>query len=480
MHFYCASLRINSIENIARLAWEKVQTSLDIIIGASKILNPYRWQLSTYQILVLGFAGIILVGAMLLMTPYAANNSGGLSFIAALFTATSAVCVTGLAVVDTGTYFSRFGQMVILLLIQIGGLGVMTVATLVAVLSGKKINLKERLLIQEATNQLDLAGVVRLTLYIIRATLLVELIGGTILALRWFQDYGPQGIYFGYWHAVSAFCNAGFDLFGEYRSITGYVNDFTVNAVIASLIVVGGIGFPVVADLWNCRQTHRFSLHSKIVLMTTAVLIVLGACFIFVAEYSNVKTLGDLSLDGKVLASLFQSITARTAGYNTVDIGLLREGTLFAIIFLMFIGASPSSMGGGIKTSTAAVLFISLVGAITGKKDPQAFQRQIPQQTVYKAFTIVTISVMLISLVTLTLSFTEAVPLFQLLFEVTSAFGTVGLSTGITPKLSAGGKVMITLTMFAGRVGTLTLLMALALRPRKERIKYPEGKIVIG
>jgi trk system potassium uptake protein TrkH len=453
---------------------------MEMLVGVSRILNPYRWHLSTYQILVLGFAGLILGGVALLMTPYASKNGDGLRFVDALFTATSAVCVTGLVVVDTGTYFSVFGQSVILLLIQIGGLGVMTVATLVAVLSGKKINLKERLLIQEATNQLDLAGVVRLTIYIIRATLLVELVGGTILALRWFRDFGLQGIYFGYWHAVSAFCNAGFDLFGEYRSITGYVGDLTVNGVIASLIVVGGIGFPVVADLWNCRQTRRFSLHTKVVLTTTVSLILLGAGFIFFAEYGNAKTLGALPPADKVMASLFQSVTARTAGYNTVDVGLLREGTLLAIIFLMFVGASPSSMGGGVKTSTAAILFISLVGSITGKRDPLAFGRQIPQQTVYKAFTIVTISVMLISLVTLTLSFTEAAPIFSLLFEVTSAFGTVGLSTGITPKLSDVGKVLITLTMFAGRVGTLTLLMALALRPRKERLKYPEGKIVIG
>lgn len=466
MHFSRRRLRIINI--------------MEMLVGVSRILNPYRWHLSTYQILVLGFAGLILSGVALLMTPYASKSGDSLRFVDALFTATSAVCVTGLVVVDTGTYFSVFGQSVILLLIQIGGLGVMTVATLVAVLSGKKINLKERLLIQEATNQLDLAGVVRLTLYIIRATLLVELVGGTILALRWFQDFGLKGIYFGYWHAVSAFCNAGFDLFGEYRSITGYVGDLTVNGVIASLIVVGGIGFPVVADLWNCRQTRRFSLHTKVVLTTTVLLIVLGAGFIFVAEYGNAKTLSDLPPADKVMASLFQSVTARTAGYNTVDIGLLREGTLLAIIFLMFVGASPSSMGGGVKTSTAAILFISLVGSVTGKRDPLAFGRQIPQQTVYKAFTIVTISVMLISLVTLTLSFTEAAPIFSLLFEVTSAFGTVGLSTGITPKLSDAGKLLITLTMFAGRVGTLTLLMALALRPRKERLKYPEGKIVIG
>lgn len=459
---------------------EKVPWQLDLLIGATRILNPYRWRLSTYQILVLGFAAIIFSGVILLMTPYAVRAGQGLGFVDALFTATSAVCVTGLVVVDTGTYFSTFGQMVILFLIQVGGLGVMTVATLVAVLSGKRINLKERLLIQEATNQLDLAGVVRLTLYIIRATLLVELIGGTILAVRWFQDFGWQGVYFGYWHAVSAFCNAGFDLFGSYRSITAYVDDLTVNLVAALLIITGGIGFPVIADLWQSRQIKKLSFHTKMVVVSSFLLIALGAGLIFLAENSNPNTLGHLSPAGKVMASLFQSVTARTAGYNSIDISQMREGTLFALLFFMFIGASPSSMGGGVKTTTAATLFISLVASVTGKKDPLAFERQIPQQTVYKAFTIVTISVMLISTVTLLLSFWEEFSLLAILFEVTSAFGTVGLSTGITPALSKPAKVLITLTMFAGRVGTLTLLMALALRPRPERLRYPEGKIIIG
>ena len=453
---------------------------MDIPDGISKILNPLKWNLSVYQKLVLGFAGIIFVGTLLLMIPYASVKGTSLSFVDALFTATSAVCLTGLLIVDTGTYFSVFGQSVIILLIQIGGLGVMTVATLVAVLSGKKINLKERLLIQEATKQLDVSGVVRLTIYIIKVTLLIEFIGGTILAIHWFQDYRLQGVYFGYWHAVSSFCNAGFDLFGGYQSLTQHVNDFTVTSIIGLLIVVGGIGFPVIADLFNYRDTKRFTLHTKIVLLTTAILIFLGALFVFLAESSNAKTLGALPLDERIGASVFQSITSRSAGYNSIDISSLQEGTLLAIMILMFIGASPSSMGGGVKTSTIAILLISLVAAITGRKEPQVFYRQIPQHTVHKAFTIVTLSLLLILTVTLIMSFTEKISFVNLLFEVTSAFGTVGLSTGITPNLSTIGKVLIMFTMFAGRIGTLTLLMALALSPRQSSLRYPEGKIIIG
>jgi len=424
------------------------------------------------------FAGIILAGALLLMTPYASATGDKLSFVDALFTATSAVCVTGLVVVDTGTYFSAFGQSVLLMLIQVGGLGVMTVATFFAVISSKKITLKERLVIQEATNQLHFSGVVRLSLQIIGVTLCFEFIGGTFLAIRWFQDYGLQGVYFGYWHAVSSFCNAGFDLFGGYRSLTPYVNDFTVNSVIGLLIVVGGIGFPVIVDLWNYRNTKRCTLHTKIILSTTAVLILLGSMVILWSESGH--ALGALSFDEKLLASVFQSITARTAGYNSIDISSLRDGTLLVVMLLMFVGASPSSMGGGVKTSTMATLLIFLAATVSGGKEPQVFYRQIPSHTVNRAFTIVSVSLLLVFMVTLILTFTEEIPLFKLLFEVTSAFGTVGLSTGITPALSTVGKLLITFTMFAGRVGTLTLLMALVFKPQKSQLQYPKGKIIIG
>lgn len=443
-------------------------------------LNPLLWNLSIYQKLSAAFAGIILVGALLLMTPYATAMGDNLSFVDALFTATSAVCVTGLVVVDTGTYFSVFGQSVLIILIQVGGLGIMTVATLLAVISSKKITLKERLVIQEATNQLNLSGVVRLTLQIIGVTLLFEFIGGTLLAIRWVQDYGLQGIYFGYWHAVSAFCNAGFDLFGGYRSITSYVNDFTVNSVIGFLIVVGGIGFPVIVDLWNYCDTKRCTLHTKIVVSTTGILILLGAIVIFWSESGHDRTLGALTFGEKILASVFQSITARTAGYNSIDIGSLRDGTLLTVMMLMFVGASPSSMGGGVKTSTMATLMIFLAATVTGRREPQIFYRQIPSHTVNRAFIIVSVSLLLVFSVTLIMTFTESVPLFKILFEVISAFGTVGLSTGITPTLSTSGKLLIIFTMFAGRVGTLTLLMALAFKPQRNQLQYPKGKIIVG
>ncbi len=454
---------------------------------ATKFVNLFdinHWKLTPYQILVLGFAGLILGGACLLMLPIAATDGQGLRFIDALFTATSAVCVTGLVVVDTGTYFSLFGQLVIISLIQVGGLGIMAMSTLMAILIGKKINLKQRLVMQEALNQFTIAGVVRLTQYIIKITLLIEAIGGTILAIRWYQDFGLKGIYFGYWHAVSSFCNAGFDLFGsvigKFSSATAYVDDIVVNLVITSLIILGGIGFTVIADVWTNRSFDRLSLHSKLVLITSAVLIVFGSIVILLLEYSNLETLGNLSWKGKILASYFQSVTTRTAGWNTLDLSKFTDATLFFIVILMFVGASPTSTGGGIKTSTAGVLAAAIWALIRGRHDAEIFERRIPQTIIYKAFSVMLISAVLVIFITMMLSITEKQPFLKLLFETTSAFGTVGLTTGITPDLTTSGKIWIILTMFAGRVGPVTLALALALKNRKGNIQYPEGKIIIG
>ncbi len=438
------------------------------------------WKLTPYQTVVLAFAGLILLGALLLMTPPASVNGKSLNFMDALFTATSAVCVTGLVVVDTGTYFTPLGQMVILALIQIGGLGVMTVTTLLAVATGKKIQLRERLVMQEAMNQMELSGVVRITLYIVKATLCIEFLGGTVLAGRLYQDYGLKGIYMGYWQAVSSFCNAGFDLFGGFRSITAYVADPTVSLTVAALLIIGGIGFTVIADVWNYRRAKRLSLHSKIVIAASAALLLLGTIVVLAAEYSNPATLAKLPLSVKLMASFFQAATARTAGLNSIDTGSLREGTLFFVIILMFIGASPGSTGGGIKTTTAAALLCSLVSTVTGKTNLPVFRRQIPQQTANKAFTVFLMSALLVVTVTMVLTFTENAPLLKLLFEVTSAFGTVGLSTGITPALSPAGKAALIATMFAGRVGSLTLIMALALQKRNGTVQYPTAKVMIG
>ncbi len=448
--------------------------------NVTDLLDISHWKLTPYQILAAGFAGLIIVGAALLATPLASATGEPLSFIDALFTATSAVCVTGLIVADTGTRFSLFGQMIIILLIQAGGLGIMTMATLMALLMGKKINLRERLIIQEAMNQLTVAGVVRLTRYIIKVTLLIEFIAGTILAVRFYQDYGVKGIYFGYWHAVSSFCNAGFDLFGEYRSLTGYVDDLTVNLVVSTLIILGGIGFAVIADVWENRRFRDYSLHSKLVIVVSVFLIVFGAIVIFVLEQNNPATLGTLSWEGKILASYFQSVSPRTAGYNTVSIGDMGNATLFFIVILMFIGASPGSTGGGIKTTTAGLLAAAIWALVRGREDVEIFERSMSRSIIYKAFALVFIAALLVIVVTMILCVSEAAPFLNILFEVVSAFGTVGLTTGITKDLSATGKLWIIFTMFAGRVGPITVALALALRQRKAMVKYPEGKVIIG
>lgn len=453
-----------------------------MILGTkfSNLMDISEWRLTPYQILVLGFAGLILAGALLLMTPQASVTGQSLNFIDALFTATSAVCVTGLVVVDTGTYFSLFGQLVIIFLIQGGGLGIVTMATLMALLIRRKINLRERLIMQEALNQMTVSGVVRLTQYIILVTLLIEFIGGTILAIRWYPELGSQGIYFGYWHAVSSFCNAGFDLFGHFGSITRYVEDITINLTISSLIILGGIGFTVIFDVWDNHKWKKFSLHTKLVLITTGCLLLFGTVVIFLLEMNNPNTLQPLSWQGKILGSYFQSVSARTAGYNTVDLGQLHDATIFFLVLLMFIGASPTSTGGGIKTTTFGVLLAAVWALVTGKPDAELFKRRVSQQLIYKAFSVIMIAATLVIFVTMMMSITEQASFLQILFEVVSAFGTVGLTTGITPNLTDGGKMWIIMTMFAGRVGPVTLALALALRKQRGVVQYPEGKIIIG
>ena len=446
----------------------------------TNLFDISQWKLTPYQILALGFAGLIVVGALLLMTPMASKTGQSLSFIDALFTATSAVCVTGLIVVDTGTYFSLFGQMVIIVLIQAGGLGIMTMATLMALIMRRKIQLRERLIMQEALNHMTVSGVVRLTQYIIFATFLLEFIGGTILAIRWYSDLGSTGIYYGYWHAISSFCNAGFDLFGNFSSLTSYVDDITVNLTVASLIILGGLGFTVIFDVWNNRQWSKFSLHTKLVLLTTTVLLIIGTIVILLLEMNNPETLGELSWKSKILASYFQSVSPRTAGYNTIDISKMQDATLFFTIILMFIGASPASTGGGVKTTTLGVMIAAIWALITGKNDAEIFRRRINQNVIYKAFTVFFIAATLVIIVTMMMSISEKFSFLRILFEVVSAFGTVGLSTGITSSLTAHGKLWIIVTMFAGRLGPVTFALALALRSRKSGIHYPEGKINIG
>ena len=436
-------------------------------------------RLNPPQILVLGFAVLILAGALLLFLPHASRTGQYTSFLTALFTATSAVCVTGLVVVDTGTYWSTFGQVVILFLIQIGGLGFMTMATFFFILMGRYIGLRERLLIQESLNQLSLAGVVRLARAVLIFTFFTEGFFACILALRWVFDYGwSTGWWFGLFHAVSAFNNAGFDLFGHFRSLTAYTSDATVTFSVTTLIILGGIGFAVVAEIFKNNRKKYISVHTRLVFLSTVLLIGSGMFFFALLEWHGV--LAELSWSGKLLASYFQAVTPRTAGYNTVEIGQLRAATQFFLILLMFIGASPGSTGGGIKTTTFSLLVLSVLSLVRGKEEVEVFRRRLPAQQVYKALAILFLAAIIIITITLILSIIEKADFLALLFETTSAFGTVGLSTGITPHLSAAGRILIILTMFIGRLGPLTLTFALAQRRQKVSLRYPEEKIMIG
>jgi trk system potassium uptake protein TrkH len=439
--------------------------------------------LSPSQVLVLGFAAAILIGALLLSLPWATANGGGTGFLNALFTATSAVCVTGLVVVDTGTYWSAFGKTVILLLIQVGGLGFMTFATMVFIALGKRISLRERLVIQEQQNQLTLQGVVRLTKQIILVTMIVEGIGALLLSIRFVPRFGAaKGLAYGVFHSVSAFCNAGFDLFGEYRSLTLYAGDYLVSGVVIMLLVIGGLGFSVISEVIRIRKLKRLSLHTKLVLLITTVLLILGTVLIFALEYSNPYTLGPLTPGGKVMASVFHSATPRTAGFNTLPINGLTNATRFLSIILMFIGGSSGSTAGGIKVTTAGILAMTVMSVIMGREDTEVFKRSISKETVYRALAIATIALIILVAATIILTITENAGFMAILFEAVSAFGTVGMSMGITPDLTAVGKATIIAVMFAGRLGPLTVANAIARRQRgkKSKIRYPEEKILVG
>lgn len=439
-----------------------------------------KFNLSPYQILTIGFSGLILCGAFLLMLPVSSQDGSSLSFIDALFTATSAVCVTGLIVVDTGTYFSLFGQTIIILLIQIGGFGIMTITTILSVLIGRRIQLRSRLLAQESLNQLTLGGIVHLMQMLVKTTFAIEFVGGVLLSLRLYPDYGLKGIYMAFWHSVSAFCNAGFDIFGK-TDIFRYNNDLLFCLTIAFLIIIGGIGYNVTEEIRSLHSWQKFSLHTKVVLLTTAVLLVGGTVVLFILEYGNPATIGNWDWGEKMLGAFFLSVTSRTAGYTLMNTGALYEASLFFIIILMFCGASPGSTGGGVKTTTIAIIFATVSSIIRGKDEVILFNRRLEHGLIIKALAIFCVAASFIVVATMILCLTENFSFIRILFEVTSALATVGLSTGITADMTVCGKVILILMMLMGRVGVLTFLMAIAMRTgRKPRIGYPSGRIGVG
>lgn len=438
------------------------------------------------QIIAIGFAAIILIGAFLLSLPVATIDGVKTPFIDCIFTSTSAVCVTGLVTVDTGTYWSYFGKTVIMMLIQIGGLGFMSFATLIALIAGKRITLKERLLIRESMSVSSLQGIVRFARYILTFTFSIELIGALFLSIQFIPEFGlAKGIYYSIFHAVSAFCNAGFDLMGGYSSVTGYSGNALIILTLSALIIIGGLGFYVWDDLYNYKINRRLSLQTKVVISMSLFLIVFGFVMFFIFEYANPATLKDMSMKDKLLSAFFASVSPRTAGFNSIDLAGMSMASVLLTIILMFIGGSPGSTAGGIKTSTAGVLLLTVMSVIKGREDTEVFKKKISKETVYKAFAVVVIALGLVFIVTVLLTITESgagVPFEQYLFEATSAFGTVGLTMGLTQKLTSIGKMIVALTMYAGRIGPLTLLVAIAIRSdnKANSIKYPEGKILVG
>lgn len=434
------------------------------------------------QILVIGFALVILIGAILLTLPIASNAGVHTPFIDALFTSTSAVCVTGLVTVDTGTHWTYFGKTVIISLIQIGGLGFMTFATLIALIIGKKITLQERLVMQEAMNTFSLQGLVKMARYILVFTFSIEGLGALLLSIVFIPNYGlGKGIYFSLFHSISAFCNAGFDLIGEFRSLTPYADSAIIILTIGFLIAAGGLGFTVWYELFNYRKTKRLSLHSKFVITVTLILIFAGAVLMYLFEMNNPATIQPMNLKGKVLSSLFASITPRTAGFNSISTSDMSPAGRFLTIILMFIGGSPGSTAGGIKTATAGLLVMTVISVIKGREETEIYERRINKDIIYKGLTIAVISFALVIAVSMVLSITEiGTSLEYIIYEATSAFGTVGLTLGLTTKLTTIGKAVIAFTMFCGRVGPLTIALALSKDHGGNTIRYPEDKILVG
>lgn len=436
-------------------------------------------RLTSFQIMILGFAGVILLGALVLMLPLSAAKRAWTPFPQALFTSTSAVCVTGLVVQDTGTYWSAFGQGVILLLIQVGGLGVITAAVTFLMLSGKNISLQERSAMQDAISAPAVGGIVRLTRFILRGTFLVELVGALALLPAFCRDYGLRGVWMAVFHSVSAFCNAGFDILGRagtlYPSLTAYAADPLVNIVIMLLIVVGGIGFLT----WDDVCTHglhlrRYRMQSKVILSVSAVLIVLPALLFFLTDFAALPT------GQRILASLFQAVTPRTAGYNTVDLTEMSNISRAVTILLMLTGGAPGSTAGGMKVTTLAVLAANAVAAFFRREDPQLFRRRLESSAVRNAAAILLLYLALTIAGAAIIGAVEGLPLGACLYETASAAGTVGLTLGLTPQLGTLSQGILILLMFFGRVGGLTLIYAAFSGHDLTYARYPKEKITVG
>lgn len=432
-------------------------------------------------ILAFSFITLILVGAILLNLPFSSADGKSIGFVNALFTASSASCVTGLIVVNTAEGWSAFGKFVIICLIQIGGLGTMTIIALISVISGKKIGLRERMVIKEQLNSDSLSGMVRLIGFVIKSALSIELIGAILLSTSLIPRYGLfKGVIFSLFHAVSAFCNAGFDLFGD--SLMSMQGDWTVNLTIAFLVIIGGLGFAVYADVKNFPHKRKFSTHSKLVFITTLTLLFSGTLLLYFMESQNPATMAQLPESQKWLASFFQSTIMRTAGFNSIDLAGMRESSVFVSIILMFIGGSPGSTAGGLKTTTFAIMVMATITILKGKNDTEILERRVNDQIIKKVLPLFFIAIGLVTFVVLCLTIFEGdkFDFLDLVFETVSAFATVGVTRGITPEFSDPSKLILSMTMFLGRVGPTSFAIGLFQGGHKKKIRYAEGKFIVG
>lgn len=435
--------------------------------------------MSSFKMIILGFLGVILAGALLLMLPIASKEGKMTPFPDTLFTATSAVCVTGLVVKDTGSYWSQFGQAVILALIQIGGLGVVTIAVSIAMLSGRKISLMQRSTMQDAISAPKVGGIVRLTRFILKGTFLVELSGAMLLLPVFFKDYGAEGIWLAFFHSISAFCNAGFDLLGKngnlYPSLTAYADNPLLNVTIMGLIVIGGIGFLTWDDIHTRKfRIRQYSMQSKVILLTSSILILVPAVFFYFTDFAG------MSGKERLLASLFQSVTTRTAGFNTENLSAMSGASKAVMVGLMMIGGAPGSTAGGLKTTTFAVLLASTFATFRQREDTQLFRRRIEREALKNAAALLIMYLFLVLAGGIIISECENLSITECLYETASAVGTVGLTLGITPGLGVFSKGILIVLMFLGRVGGLTLVYAVLPERKTIYAKLPLEKINIG
>ena len=448
-------------KNIMTKIYEKIVKNAPLFLGMSFLI-------------------VILIGATLLSLPIASVDGNSVGFVNAFFTASSATAVTGLVVANTATQWTMFGKVVIITLIQIGGLGTITLFSIATVLLGRKISLQQRLLVKEQLNITSMSGIVKWVIYVTKITFLIEFTGALLLSFSLIPKYGfKTGVWYSIFHAISAFCNAGFDLFGD--SIVSYSGDIYINMIICGLVILGGLGFLVYMDIYNAESFRKLKVHSKVVITVSALLLFAGTIATLLIEYNNSLSIGEFGFGHKVLASFFQSTVTRTAGFNSIDIGQVHDATAIIYIFLMFIGGSPASTAGGLKTTTFAVMVFSTIGMVRGEHDIVIFNRKIDKEIILRALAITIVCISLVITVTMAVAIIEhdRFEFLDILFESVSAFGTVGMTRGITPHLSDISKVILAFTMFIGRVGPTTLAVGL-MKTKPYSIKYASGKILVG